>query len=75
MVRSFPNHYFILIYLLLSLEFQKSSNSFWESGDSKAEWLEITEDDSVIVFSQNRDPLPEGGVLKRPKLLKSRAGL
>jgi len=45
---------------------------FWVNGDSKAEWLEITEEDKAIgSFSQNIEPLPEGGVQKRPPLVKS----
>lgn len=44
---------------------------FWETGDSSAAWLEITEEDMVPTFSSNRDPLSEGGVQKRPNLVKS----
>lgn len=45
--------------------------SFWETGDSKAEWLTITDEDMKLALSQNIAPLPEGGVQKRPPLVKS----
>ena len=44
---------------------------FWEEGDSEAEWLEITEEDLRVTFSPNTEPLPKGGVQKRPPLVKS----
>lgn len=44
---------------------------FWEDGDSSSQWLEITEEDMAVTFSQNRDPLPVGGVQKRPPLVRS----
>jgi len=45
---------------------------FWQEGDPKAEWLTITEEDMQIgTFSPNIEPLPEGGVQKRPPLVKS----
>jgi hypothetical protein len=46
-------------------------SSFWESGDSKAEWLTISDEDLKLALSQNIEPLPEGGVQKRPPLVKS----
>jgi hypothetical protein len=45
--------------------------AFWQNGDSKAAWIEITPEDMLITLPQNRDPLPEGGVQKRPPLVKS----
>jgi hypothetical protein len=44
---------------------------FWEEGDPKVEWLTITEDEMVMTLPTNRDPLPEGGVQKRPPLVRS----
>jgi len=58
--------------MLLSLEYMKvreQALKFWEDGDSAAEWLEITEEDMVATFSENREPVP--GVQKRPNLVKS----
>ena len=46
-------------------------NSFWTSGDSKAPWITITDEDLKLALSQNITPLPEGGVQKRPPLVKS----
>lgn len=45
--------------------------SFWEIGDKNAEWHEITEEDMKLALPQNIVPLPEGGVQKRPPLVKS----
>ena len=45
--------------------------SFWTSGDAKAEWLTISDEDLKLALSQNIAPLPEGGVQKRPPLVKS----
>lgn len=44
---------------------------FWESGDPSAEWLEITAADMEVTLPQNIDPLPVGGVQKKPPLLRS----
>jgi len=44
---------------------------FWESGDSAASWLEILPEDMELTLPQNIEPLPEGGVQKRPPLVKS----
>ena len=44
---------------------------FWENGDSNTEWLEITADDMELTLPQNIDPLPEGGVQKKPPLVRS----
>ncbi len=50
---------------------QADAVKFWESGDAKAEWLEITAEDMEIALPQNIDPLPEGGVQKKPPLVRS----
>ena len=44
---------------------------FWETGDSTAEWIEITAEDMDLQLSQSIEPLPEGGVQKKPPLVKS----
>jgi len=44
---------------------------FWENGDSAASWLEILPEDMELTLPQNIEPLPEGGVQKRPPLVKS----
>ena len=44
--------------------------SFWDSGDSAAPWLEITQEDMIPFFSSNREPLPEG-IQKKPRLVKT----
>jgi hypothetical protein len=45
---------------------------FWDNGDSAAEWVEITADDmDPRGLVQSITPLPEGGVQKRPPLVKS----
>ena len=45
--------------------------NFWSNGDSEAEWLEITAEDMEVVLPSNIDPLPEGGVQKKPPLVRS----
>jgi hypothetical protein len=55
--------------LLAASDFKQ--NDFWNTGDSKAEWLFISDDDMKLVLPQNITPLPEGGVQKRPPLVKS----
>lgn len=64
------DRFFFLFYLDYN-QIKNNALNFWENGDSAAPWLEFTEDDMVITFSQNRDPLPEGGVMKVPKLARS----
>ena len=44
---------------------------FWETGDSAAEWIEITAEDMDLKLSQSIEPLPEGGVQKKPPLVRS----
>mmetsp|Transcript_34174 Transcript_34174/g.49669 ORF Transcript_34174/g.49669 Transcript_34174/m.49669 type:complete len:148 (+) Transcript_34174:27-470(+) len=51
------------------MKVREQALKFWEDGDSAAEWLEITEEDMVATFSENREPVP--GVQKRPNLVKS----
>jgi hypothetical protein len=45
--------------------------SFWEIGSSSTEWIDITDADMAITFSQNVEPLPVGGVQKKPSIVKS----
>ena len=52
------------------MKVREQALKFWEEGDPNTEWLEITEEDSVPTFSQNREHLP-AGVQKRPNLVKS----
>jgi hypothetical protein len=52
------------------MKVREQALKFWEEGDPNTEWLEITEEDSVPTFSQNREPLP-AGVQKRLNLVKS----
>ena len=44
---------------------------FWENGDSATSWLEILPEDMELTLPQNIEPLPVGGVQKRPPLVKS----
>ena len=44
---------------------------FWDEGDPNTEWDKITEEDKMLVLPTNRDPLPVGGVQKRPSLARS----
>ena len=44
---------------------------FWENGSTSTEWLQITDEDMVLTLPQNIDPLPQGGVQKRPNLVRS----
>ena len=44
---------------------------FWENGSPTSEWLQITEEDMVLTLPQNIEPLPVGGVQKRPPLVRS----
>ena len=43
---------------------------FWETGDSKAPWLEILPEDAQLTLPQNIEP-PATGVKKRPPLVRS----
>jgi hypothetical protein len=45
--------------------------NFWDNGDSEAEWIEITAEDMDLQLVQSIEPLPEGGVQKKPPLLRS----
>jgi hypothetical protein len=45
--------------------------AFWDNGDSEAEWLEITAEDMDLKLSPSIEPLPVGGVQKKPALAKS----
>ena len=49
---------------------REKSLKFWEDGDSNAEWLEITQDDMVVTFSQNLEPVGND-MKKKPNLVKS----
>jgi hypothetical protein len=73
-------HQYICVYFLdlalppLTTEYMKVRDEalkFWDTGDSAAPWIAFTEEDMVPTFSTNREPLPEGGVQKRPPLVKS----
>lgn len=44
---------------------------FWENGSPSTEWLQITEEDMILTLPQNIEPLPVGGVQKRPNLVRS----
>ena len=52
------------------MKVREQALKFWEEGDPNTEWLEITEEDSVPTFSQNREPLP-AGTQKKINLVKS----
>ena len=59
---------------LLPVDYSKVRDDalkFWESGDSAASWLEILPEDMELTLPQNIEPLPDGGVQKRPPLVKS----
>jgi len=58
-------------YTILAASDFKGPTNFWDAGDSKAEWLTISDEDLKLALSQNIAPLPEGGVQKRPPLVKS----
>ena len=45
--------------------------NFWENGSPTTEWLEITDEDMSVALPQNIEPLPVGGVQKRPNIVKS----
>ena len=53
------------------LKVREEALKFWENGDPDVEWLEVTEDDMSIDLCPNREPLPAGGVQKRPPLVRS----
>ena len=66
--------YFCSLHNACLLEYMKvreQALKFWEEGDPDTEWLTITEEDMQIALPQNRDPLPVGGVQKRPPLVKT----
>lgn len=44
---------------------------FWETGDPNTEWITVTPEDMMVVLPNNREPLPVGGVQKRPNLVRS----
>eukprot|EP00595_Chromulina_sp_UTEXLB2642_P002681 CAMPEP_0196764258 /NCGR_PEP_ID=MMETSP1095-20130614/5767_1 /TAXON_ID=96789 ORGANISM="Chromulina nebulosa, Strain UTEXLB2642" /NCGR_SAMPLE_ID=MMETSP1095 /ASSEMBLY_ACC=CAM_ASM_000446 /LENGTH=98 /DNA_ID=CAMNT_0042119397 /DNA_START=170 /DNA_END=466 /DNA_ORIENTATION=+ len=53
------------------LKIREKALSFWENGSPTAKWIELTEEDKAVTFSQNIEPLPAGGVQKKPNLVKS----
>eukprot|EP00607_Mallomonas_marina_P006412 CAMPEP_0182427564 /NCGR_PEP_ID=MMETSP1167-20130531/18447_1 /TAXON_ID=2988 /ORGANISM="Mallomonas Sp, Strain CCMP3275" /LENGTH=79 /DNA_ID=CAMNT_0024609881 /DNA_START=260 /DNA_END=499 /DNA_ORIENTATION=+ len=53
------------------MKVREEALKFWEEGDPTAEWLTITEEDMQVTLSPNRDPLPVGGVQKKPPLVRS----
>lgn len=53
------------------MKVREKSLKFWEDGDSGTEWLEITAEDMLVTLCPNVDPLPEGGVQKKPPLVRS----
>ena len=44
---------------------------FWEVGSPSTPWIDITDEDRAIVLPQNIEPLPVGGVQKRPNIVRS----
>ena len=44
---------------------------FWENGSPVTPWLDITEEDMILTLPMNVEPLPVGGVQKRPSIVKS----
>lgn len=61
-------------YTLISAEdyakVREKALSFWDNGSPITPWLEITADDMKVVLPNNIEPLPEGGVPKKPKLVR-----
>jgi hypothetical protein len=61
-------------YTLISAEeyakVREKALSFWDSGSLSTPWLDITADDMKVVLPTNIEPLPEGGVPKKPKLVR-----
>ena len=49
-----------------------ASLQFWNIGDPNAVWHEITEEDKALSIPQNIEPLPVGGIQKRPPIFKQR---
>lgn len=59
--------------LITAAEYEKVRSSallFWENGSPTTPWITVTEDDMMVILPNNREPLPEGGVPKRPKLVR-----
>lgn len=44
---------------------------FWETGSPTTPWLDITDEDKLLLLPQNIEPLPVGGVQKKPSIVKS----
>mmetsp|Transcript_8674 Transcript_8674/g.8610 ORF Transcript_8674/g.8610 Transcript_8674/m.8610 type:complete len:148 (+) Transcript_8674:49-492(+) len=44
---------------------------FWEHGSPVTPWLDITEEDMILTLPMNVEPLPVGGVQKKPSIVKS----
>ena len=53
------------------MKVREQALKFWDEGDPNSEWLTITEDDMKITLNSNIEPLPVGGVQKKPPLVKS----
>jgi len=70
-----PDEYTLLADLTAEdhMNLAEEARRFWEVGDPNAPWIEITEADRELAkaIPQNIEPLPVGGVQKRPPLVKS----
>lgn len=62
-------------YTMISAEdYMKIRNEalqFWESGSPVEEWIDIIDSDLELSLPQNIEPLPVGGVQKKPSIVKS----
>jgi hypothetical protein len=54
---------------------REAALKFWQTGDASAEWIEIIASDKECVLPRNMDPLPAGGVQKRPPIIRQNAKL
>jgi len=53
------------------MKVRAESLKFWQTGAPNVEWLTVTPEDMMVVLPNNREPLPAGGVQKRPNLIRS----
>ena len=62
---------FFLAQFLDYMKVREKALLFWEHGSPVTPWLDITEEDMILTLPMNVEPLPVGGVQKKPSIVKS----
>jgi hypothetical protein len=61
----------IIVYIIDYAKVRAKALLFWENGSPVTPWLDITEEDMILTLPMNVEPLPVGGVQKKPSIVKS----